>query len=515
MRTHWDEETDVIVVGYGLAGAVAAINAHDAGVDVMILEKGRYPGGLSIFSGGIMIGSYDADAANKYLLRTSGGRVDTALVNLIAHEMVGLEQYLRELAEVNNAKLNTKNLKDRPATYFGGSGHNEWAYPFEGWDSFYIITVAQIPGFKGRVPWAQPTRSPAVNLMKIAMDNVKVRQIKVRFSSPAKRLVTDKSGTVMGTIFETAGKEIAVRARRAVILSCGGFEQNQWLHKQYFQGMPYYSMAPLTHTGDGLIMAQKVGAALWHMWHIHGSYGFKFPEFNIAFRHPLGGSRNPKHLIPWIVVDKLGRRYMNEYHPAPADTNHRPMEIFDPDIPGYPRIPSYMIFDELGRKQGPIARPRDYERVYKWSKDNMKEVKKGWIMKEHSLRDLAQRIAITEDNENMMKAENLEATIFNWNSVVRSGKDQLNRPAGTMTRIETAPFYAVPVWPIITNTQGGPVHNAKRQVIDAFGSPIPRLYTAGELGSFWAHLYLLGGNLSECIWSGRIAGINAARESIC
>ena len=81
-----------------------------------------------------------------------------------------------------------------------------------------------------------------------------------------------------------------------------------------------------------------------------------------------------------------------------------------------------------------------------------------------------------------------------------------------MIPIEAPPFYAVPVWPIVTNTQGGPVHDARQQIIDAFGKPIPRLYAAGELGSIWGHIYLLGGNLGECLTSGRTAGRNAAAE---
>jgi predicted oxidoreductase len=83
-----------------------------------------------------------------------------------------------------------------------------------------------------------------------------------------------------------------------------------------------------------------------------------------------------------------------------------------------------------------------------------------------------------------------------------------------MLPIEVPPFYAVPVWPIITNTQGGPVHNDKQQVIDALGEPIPRLYCAGEIGSFFAHLYQLAGNLGECLSSGRMAGKHAAGETL-
>ena len=65
---------------------------------------------------------------------------------------------------------------------------------------------------------------------------------------------------------------------------------------------------------------------------------------------------------------------------------------------------------------------------------------------------------------------------------------------------------------VITNTQGGLRHNARQQVLDARGEPIPRLYTAGEIGSLFGHLYMLAGNNSECFIGGQIAGRNAAHE---
>ena len=55
-----------------------------------------------------------------------------------------------------------------------------------------------------------------------------------------------------------------------------------------------------------------------------------------------------------------------------------------------------------------------------------------------------------------------------------------------------------------------PVHNAKQQIINVYGEPIPRLYAAGEMGSAFGHLYLSGANLTECMITGRIAGSEAA-----
>jgi succinate dehydrogenase/fumarate reductase flavoprotein subunit len=385
-------------------------------------------------------------------------------------------------------------------------------YPLPGQDAFYVVAVTEVPGFKG-FPWVQKLMPAGVNLMKVVFDHVDRRGIESLLSTPAKRLVTDTRGMVTGVIAQSGDQEIAIKARRAVILATGGFEQNEWLQMQYLQGKPFYSMAPLTHTGDGIIMAQKVGAALWHMWHIHGSYGFKYPEFPIAFRHFFAGFRNPQRKMPWIVVDKYGRRYMNEYQPAPQDTGHRAMELLDPDIPGYSRIPSYIIFDGEGRKRGPLAKPLSLGvHIYEWSKDNMQEVEKGWILEADSIHDLALKINKTPENQSLMDAELIEETISRWNDSVKRGKDWLRRPQGTMIPIKTPPFYAAEVWPTISNTQGGPVHNVRQQVIDALGDPIPHLYAVGELGSFFSHIYELAGNLGECLSSGRIAGTYAAAE---
>jgi predicted oxidoreductase len=79
-----------------------------------------------------------------------------------------------------------------------------------------------------------------------------------------------------------------------------------------------------------------------------------------------------------------------------------------------------------------------------------------------------------------------------------------------MMKIQRPPFYAGEVWPVVSNTQGGPVHDRHQRILDVDGNPIPRLYAAGEPGSAWGHLYMSGGNLSECVVTGRIAARHAA-----
>jgi succinate dehydrogenase/fumarate reductase flavoprotein subunit len=339
------------------------------------------------------------------------------------------------------------------------------------------------------------------------LDNVEARRIPIYTDSPAMSLITNEDGDIIGVWAELNGKRAAIKANRAVILASGGFEFNEKLKSEYFEATPVYAIGNPGNTGDGILMAQKVGAALWHMWHFHGSYGFKFDDFPAAFRIAPGGARNPDRLISWIVVDKEAKRFMNELHPAVQDTAARPLGVYDPDIPDYSRIPAYLIFDEEGRKLGRIASPltAHAEHRYLWSEDNSAEIARGWIKKYETVEDLAQA--------HCWDLATVQRTLGRWNEIAATKNDSdFKRPSGTIVPIQTPPYYVVPVWPLLTNTQGGPEHDEHQRVLDPYGEPIPRLYSVGELGSFFGHLYLLGGNLSEVVISGRIAGAHAATQ---
>jgi hypothetical protein len=147
-----------------------------------------------------------------------------------------------------------------------------------------------------------------------------------------------------------------------------------------------------------------------------------------------------------------------------------------------------MIFDETERKHGPIV-PKNYlpnsimswaivQKLFEgWSSDNTREIQKGWIKKANTLEDLAKMMGINP--------EGLATTVRSYNEYKSQGKDpDFKRPAKTLLPIVTPPYYTVELGLTVINTQGGPVHNAKAQVLDTEEKPIPRLYAAGELGSF-------------------------------
>ncbi|MFB8831780.1 FAD-binding protein [Azotobacter sp. CWF10] len=141
---------------------------------------------------------------------------------------------------------------------------------------------------------------------------------------------------------------------------------------------------------------------------------------------------------------------------------------------------------------------------YAWSADNLREVENGILQRADSIEELAGLLGADPAV--------LAASLERWNRQCERGlDDDHGRPPASMTPVRSAPFYVGKLWPLVNNTQGGPVHDARQRILDSFGEPIARLYAAGELGSIWGFLYLGAGNLAECFVSGRIAGAHAAR----
>ena len=83
-------------------------------------------------------------------------------------------------------------------------------------------------------------------------------------ATPAKELITNSNGEVIGLVAEHEGKALRIKAKKGVILACGGYENDDAMKLQYFQAQPVYPVY-LGNTGDGVKMAQKAGAGLWHM----------------------------------------------------------------------------------------------------------------------------------------------------------------------------------------------------------------------------------------------------------
>ncbi|OZI35089.1 FAD-binding dehydrogenase [Bordetella genomosp. 10] len=486
---------DVVVVGYGAAGAAAAIAAHDAGARVLIVEKMPYPGGLSVVSAGGARIAYDADAAARYLIATCGGRTPPDVLRRLAQGMVELPGWMQALAKEVDASVRV----------FPALGN----YPFEGFDQLGYVEVDRLQSDATPLP---PTfySNAGTNFFGLLRQCVERRGIEVRLGTAAKSLLRTASG-VHGLRIEHEGQSETVDARGGVILACGGFEANAQMQSQYFEATGTRPASFLGNTGDGITMAQALGADLWHMWHFHGPYGFRHPD--PAFRYGLyaknfpmwtpGHHPDPLPPVPWILVDQRGRRFANEYEPYPGDTGVRHFAHFDAASAAHSRLPAYLIVDRKGLEMYPLGRAiaNDPAMTYRWSEDNLAEVELGILRRAESLPALATALG--------MDPVMLETQVRQWNAACDAGRDDAyDRRPETMLPLLHAPYYAAEVWPLVINTQGGPVHDAHQRVIDVRGEPIEGLYAAGELGSVFGHIYLAGGNLAECVVGGR----NAARH---
>ena len=258
-----------------------------------------------------------------------------------------------------------------------------------------------------------------------------------------------------------------------------------------------------------------MGADLWHMWHFHGSYGFHHTDPSYPFgirvkRLPDWVPPDAAESVPmsWILMDRRGRRFTNEYQPYFHDTGHRDLDRVSPETMER-MLPCFLVVDEDGRQMYPLGsivyNDRSTPRI-EWSTDNLAEVENGILERADNIEQLAHILGCD--------VPTLTETLDAWNKACASGVDpQYGRPARTMVPVRRFPMLVGRIWPVVSNTQGGPRHDGRQRVLNGFGEPIPGLHVAGELGSIWGFLYLSGGNLTECFVGGRIAGEDAAAAS--
>lgn len=492
------DAADVLVIGCGYAGAMAAIAAADAGARVLVLEKAPRPGGISICSAGGLRIAQDAGKALDYLIATCGGRTPGDVLAVLARGMTGLAEDLRALAAPLGAEVG---LRAAPGNY-----------PFPGADTFGFATIEAIHGFDPAVAYPQVRGSRAGALLFRVLEATMAARpaITLTCAAPVARLVVE-GGAVRGVRLASG----AVLRAGAVVLAAGGFEADAMMQAQFWPGGPALPAAYAMNTGDGVRMAQAAGAALWHMAHWHGCYGFRLPggayPFGVRVKRlpdwqPDASGTAPGGLpvMGWILLDQDGRRFMNEYEPYVQDTGARPMAAYDPARQRFARNPAWLVTDAAGLALYPFGKPtgNDAAARYDWSADNAAEIASGLFRRADDAGALATLIGAP--------AGAVMAALRDWAGVCGTGRDPFGRPASSLHPL-AAPWFAAPVEPVVSNTQGGPVHDAGQRVCDPYGEPIPGLFAAGECGSVFGHLYLSGGNLAECFIGGRIAGAGAAR----
>jgi hypothetical protein len=208
-----------------------------------------------------------------------------------------------------------------------------------------------------------------------------------------------------------------------------------------------------------------------------------------------------------IVVGPDARRFTDEKF----KTRHGKIPVNGRWLPLSTPCPMFLILDHTLFSAGPLydmhpshGWTQIIER-YEWSKDNSVELAKGWIKSADSLPALAEIVDLDPAA--------LTDTVGRWNRFCEAKHDAEFGRTLMLAPIAKGPFYAVELSPSMLNTQGGPRRNEKAQIVRPDGTPIKRLYSAGELGSIYSYLYQGTGNIGECLAFGRVAARNAISET--
>lgn len=506
----WDDEADVVVVGYGAAGAAAAITAHQEGLgSVIVLEAAPegQEGGNSRVCGQCMLIPSSPQAAityqralNAQYKLSDDADAEQALYEAWANELCRNKEWLEGLgADVQETQMNKSEFPELEGSEEGGMTYLVGGHA--GSESLWSVLKAQ----------------------ESAMG------IDVRYATRANRLVFDPATKeVHGVIATDAdGAQARFKTRRGVVLSCGGFENNQEMARMYMPlgsewdrilGTPY-------NRGDGFDMVAPLGAKLWHMNNFTGpSWTYESCGADSEFAW-LGGFGTKD----FIYVGPAGKRFANEE--TYGTSRHGKLNIGGVyQYPDY-NLPAWTVFGQSAFDTGTLG----MHAAMGWpdivgdgflSEDMQGYLDAGVIVKADTPEELAGQMGLDPDT--------LAQTISDYNAACAAGKDEefhrgepIHETAATISGLGQgdssksegesalsqgfelvpieAPFYAARMHSAIGNTQGGPVRGTHGEVMDVDGNPVPRLYAAGEFGTIYAYMYNGGGNVSEAMSSGRIA----------
>ena len=462
----WDEQTDVVVIGSGVAGCSAAIEARSAGASVIVFEKMKITGGNTRISDGGL-------AAPGNRLQKEQGIEDSP------------ELFYQDILKAG-LNLNHQDL----ARIFAEQGAEalEWLQVELG-----VQYMDRLDRFGGHsvARCLTTINHSGKDIIKAQTSRLKQMDVDIRTQCLLTKLLTDDSGKVCGVQIKTGynHKDLGfkgqknIRADRAVILATGGFG-NDVAFRMLQNPSLDDTVTSTNHRGataEGLSAALKIGAVPVHLsWIQTGPWGC-VDEVGYG-----SGSRFASYaLYPnGILVDPAtGRRIVSEW----ADRRQRSMAIFKT---GHPCVG---IMDAQGVEHD----PQSLEKC----------LKAGKVYEFHSLADLAKAYKIPSDT--------FASTVKEYNKMIRKNQtDQFGKALETAQLISSPPFFAMHLWPKVHYTPGGVGINTDAQVIDAGNQPIPNLYAAGEVcGGIHGADRLGSCALTECLVFGRIAGRNASAKS--
>ncbi|MGW4772356.1 FAD-dependent oxidoreductase [Nocardia sp. NPDC004278] len=475
----YDIETDVLIVGYGCAGACAAYEAATAGAEVLVVDRAGGPGGASAMSGGeIYLGGgtpiqracgFDdsPERMAAFLVAALGPGADQ---QKIAHYSEHSVEHFHWL--VDRGVPFKPSLWDAPAwvppTDDGLMWLGENSWPF---------TELATPAPRGHRPTTNDFGGKLLlDCLVHAAESVGAT---AQYDTYVTNLILDADGAVVGVVARRYGRELTIRARRGCVLSTGGFVDNDDMlaaHAPRLLGHTKVSAG--TDDGSGIRIAQAAGAAVRHM-----SAG------------QVGASLIPGFAARGIIVNNRGQRFVNE-DTYPGRIGQAALFRQDMNV--------WVVLDEQGYEEVP-ARER-------WG------VRPTHVAE--SVDELDELVALPPGA--------LAASITRYNAFAARGTDPDFHKAQRWLRPLTPPLAAIDIRAGVRPpsesgdrrgtgasvfTLGGLHTTLDGQVLDLDGSPIPNLFAAGRASSgLHGEGYISGTSLGDGTFFGRKAGAAAARN---
>ena len=469
----WDFETDIAVIGFGAAGACAAIEAADSGARVLIFERNSGSGGASGLSGGEIYigggGGTDAQRAagfadstedfTAYLKAAGGPCADEAKCEIYGREALAHYAWLKDQGvSYRGNYLPGKHIEPTDDSTLIWSG-SEAAAPF--------CDMAK-PAPRGHViqhmGWGGGR--PLVDILEAS---ARAKGVEVVTDARAMALIGEGE-RIVGVVVRIDNQNRFVRAVKGVVLATGGFVFNEEMRRKYCPET-FKLNDPIgdKDDGSGIALGMAAGAEAIHMEQFFTTCPWTMPE-----SHAYG-----------VFVNTTGQRFINE------DCYHGRVSRCAVDQPGGK---VYLLLDNAH-----FVQPRDFARLA------IAGTGETWGEVEAELE---------------MPAGTLSATMEVYNREARAGRDPLfgKRPP-ILVPLDQGPFIALEL-NFETSyfsffTLGGLRTSTDGEVLDRAGQAIPGLFAAGRCTSglpAWGHGYSSGLSLADCTFFGRQAGRRASRN---
>ena len=462
----WDAVYDVIVVGFGGAGAGAARFAADNNAHVLLIDAAPegHEGGNTRYAGGAFAWSDNFEDLREYYKQT---------YYPFKYDPKDLDAFVN----------NVLKMKEYSQNYFGIEAQYTGRRP-----------KGEYPEYKHAETMRSQSMTPGMyngGFWKLLRKKVYERldKIDVWFESPAQHLIQDpNTKTILGVQIKHQGINRNVAARNGVVLSCGGFENNQDMVQTFLGQGSLAPIGTLYNQGKGIDLAVEAGARLWHMSN-YDSHGFSLREgeprekfaYMINWKSLFNGSI--------FVAGDDGTRYYRED---------------EEDRHGYKYNHGNWIMQPNQNHPHIIMDQKQFEQLANDDSDKAEQIKSliSYAIKAETIAELADKIA----------APKLAEAVSDFNFLVNEKKRDmfLNRKIETMRAFGAGPYYAIPICHNILHTHGGARRNENCEVLDMENNVIPHLYEAGELGDIFATKYVGANSIADLLISGKIAGENAA-----